>query len=42
MLKIDLKKGFYDIIFPQLRTIGKDIIHAAFPFIDVSRRANNF
>jgi len=34
MLKIDPRKGFYNTIFPQIKTIGKDIIHAAFPFID--------
>jgi hypothetical protein len=42
MLKLDPKKGFYDVVFPQLRRIGTDIVRAAFPFIDPQRRANNF
>ena len=42
MLKANPKRGFYDCVFPQLRKIGTDIIHASFPFIDPQRRANNF
>jgi len=42
MIKQDPNKGFYDVVFPQLRSIGREIIHAAFPFIDPERRVNNF
>jgi hypothetical protein len=42
MVKIDPKKGFFNHIFPQLKKIGTDIIHASFPFIDPHRRKNNF
>jgi hypothetical protein len=42
MLKLDPKRGFNDVIFPQIRQIATDIIRAAYPFIDPNRRANNF
>jgi len=42
MLKINPNKGFYNTIFHQIKTIGTDIIHAAFPFIDPDRKINNF
>lgn len=42
MLKKNPNKGFYNVIFPQLKKIGTEIIEAAFPFVDPERRANNF
>lgn len=42
MLKINPARGFYEVIFPQLKKIGTEIIEAAFPFVDPERRANNF
>jgi len=42
MLKLNPEKGFFNLIFPQIKAISKDIIHAAFPFIDPERRENNF
>ena len=42
MLKINPKKGFYDVVFPQIRTISREVIEAAFPFIDPQRRSSNF
>lgn len=42
MLKMNPSKGFYTTILPQIKSIGTDIMHAAFPFIDPDRKVNNF
>ena len=42
MLKKNPKKGFYQLIYPQIKRIATDIIFAAYPFIDPERKGNNF